>query len=130
MGADVGEMAAMSTSKCLATDFLHNLSYIASVKKPVIAVVRGYAVRLPDWLSLVRRRRRACHDGRHYLRRRRGKLCTAGDQARDHSGYVYSPCTKGAGGTQRLIRAVGKYRAMEIVLSGEPISARQAEAIG
>jgi enoyl-CoA hydratase len=36
----------------------------------------------------------------------------------------------GAGGTQRLVRVMGKYRAMKLMLTGEPVSAHEAMAMG
>jgi enoyl-CoA hydratase len=57
-------------------------------------------------------------------------LIVAGESASFGQPEVRVGIMPGAGGTQRLVRAVGKFRAMKILLTGEPVPARDALAMG
>jgi len=57
-------------------------------------------------------------------------LIVASETARFAQPEIKLGIMPGAGGTQRLARAIGFYRAMEMILTGEPISARQAYEAG
>ena len=54
----------------------------------------------------------------------------AGESAKLGQPEIRMGIMPGAGGTQRLLRAVGKYRAMRMVLTGEPVDARDALGMG
>jgi enoyl-CoA hydratase len=111
-GADIKEMAeATPVSLTLANSFAR-WERIRRVRKPLIAAVRGFALGGGCELAM------ACD------------MIVAGDDAVFGQPEIRIGVMPGAGGTQRLTRAIGKARAMELILTGESISAREALALG
>lgn len=111
-GADLHAMAEASPVDILAADTLASWQRISRLNKPLIAAVNGYALGGGCELAM------SCD------------LIIAGENARFGQPEIKVGIMPGAGGTQRLARAIGPYRAMEMVLTGEPISAQEAFAAG
>jgi enoyl-CoA hydratase/carnithine racemase len=111
-GADIKEMADIGTIELLARG-LHKLwRTIAACPKPVIAAVNGFALGGGCELAMT------CD------------IIIAGESARFGQPEVKIGIIPGGGGTQRLTRAVGKYKAMKICLTGDLFSAREAYEMG
>ncbi len=111
-GADIREMVDETPASLLARDRFARWDEIAAVRKPLIAAVRGYALGGGLELALL------CD------------MLVAGDDARFGQPEIGIGVIPGAGGTQRLARAVGKPRAMELVLTGRQLGASEADALG
>jgi len=111
-GADIREMAEASAVAMLSTYRFHQWERIRKLTKPLIAAVNGFALGGGNELAMV------CD------------LIVAGESARFGQPEINLGIMPGAGGTQRLTRALGKYKAMELILTGRPMSAREAEAYG
>jgi enoyl-CoA hydratase len=111
-GADIADMADRTAAEQLQRDQTGRWAGIAAFTKPLIAAVNGYALGGGCELALM------CD------------LIIAGDTARFGQPEVNLGIIPGAGGTQRWPRAAGKYAAMEVVLAGNPISARRAHELG
>jgi enoyl-CoA hydratase/carnithine racemase len=113
-GADISELAVQTPveGKEMSTRGQRVLDLIEDLGKPVIAAINGYA--LGGGCELVM----AC------------TLRIASENARLGQPEVKLGIIPGYAGTQRLSRLVGKGRAMEIILSGEPINAQEAYRIG
>ena len=111
-GADIKEMLAHDQASAMASDFIAPWQKIAGHRKPVIAAVAGYALGGGCELALM------CD------------IVLAADNARFGQPEINLGTIPGAGGTQRLTRAVGKSRAMEMVLTGRQVDAKEAERIG
>ena len=112
-GADIAAMAGLSHAEVVRSDFItRNWDTIRRVRKPVIAAVAGFALGGGCELAL------ACD------------ILIASDNARFGLPEVKLAMLPGAGGTQRLPRAVGKARAMELCLSGRQFDAAEAERMG
>lgn len=113
-GADIGEMAAMDAREGQAFGrFLQTrFDILERSPKPVIAAVNGFALGGGCELAM------ACH------------IRIAGDRARFGQPEVALGLIPGAGGTQRLQRLVGRGKALELILTGEMISAEEALRIG
>ncbi len=113
-GADIKEMAGQSfaAASARAGDLQATFTALARIPKVVIAAVTGYALGGGCELALTADFRFAASD------------------ARFGQPEILLGIIPGAGGTQRLTRAVGKARAMEMVLTGSPITAREAYACG
>ena len=111
-GADIKEMSSRSFSEVQKQDMLSSWQDIRSIKKPIIAAVNGFALGGGCELAM------ACD------------ICIAGDKAQFGQPEVKIGTVPGAGGSQRLIRAVGKSKAMEWVLTGKRFSALEAERAG
>ncbi|MCM3881426.1 MAG: enoyl-CoA hydratase-related protein [Vicinamibacterales bacterium] len=113
-GADINELAAdiPDAAKQRALAGQHVFALIERLGKPVIAAVNGLALGGGCELAM------AC------------TLRLASDSARFGQPEINLGLIPGFAGTQRLSRLVGKTKAMEMILTGAPISAHQALAIG
>lgn len=111
-GADIRELAVQTPASLLAGDDFARWERIKRVRTPLIAAVRGYALGGGCELAM-------CCD-----------LLIAGDGAKFGQPEIKLGVMPGAGGTQRLTRAVGRAKAMELVLTGRTMDAREAEAAG
>ena len=111
-GADIKEMANASAIEMLQRGSLKLWSAIAACPKPVIAAVNGYALGGGCELAMT------CD------------IIIAGESAKFGQPEVKIGIIPGGGGTQRLIRAVGKYKAMRYVLTGDLFGAQEAMQMG
>lgn len=111
-GADIKEMADASAVQMLTGHRFQQYERLRQLSKPLIAAVNGFALGGGCELAMI------CD------------LIVAAENAQFGQPEINLGIIPGAGGTQRLTRAIGKARAMEIILTGRPISARQAEAWG
>ncbi|CAF1118456.1 unnamed protein product [Rotaria sp. Silwood1] len=111
-GADIKEMENQTLTQVLKSDFPNQLSAASRIKKPIIAAVNGLALGGGCELSMM------CD------------IIYAGDKAEFAQPELTIGTMPGAGATQRLPRSIGKSKAMEIILTGNRISAQEAEKIG
>lgn len=111
-GADIAELAVQTPASLLADDDFHRWERIKRVRTPLIAAVRGFALGGGFELAMT------CD------------LLVAGEGAKFGQPEIKLGVMPGAGGTQRLTRAVGKARAMELVLTGRTMDVDEAEAHG
>ncbi len=109
-GADIKAMAQASPAEMMARpDYW---AVLRAFPKPLIAAVNGWALGGGCELAL------------------HADIIIAGESAKLGQPEIKVGIIPGAGGTQRLTRAVGKYKAMKMLLTGEPVTAREAEAMG
>ena len=111
-GADIGEMAEASPIDMLRTNRIAQWDRVRRIGKPVIAAVAGWCLGGGCELAMAL------------------DLIVAAESARFGQPEINLGVIPGAGGTQRLTRAVGKSVAMEMILTGEPIDAREAHRLG
>jgi enoyl-CoA hydratase len=112
-GADISAMAKMTISDTYGGDFItRNWETIRSIRKPVIAAVSGFALGGGCELAMM------CD------------FIIAADTAKFGQPEIKLGIIPGAGGTQRLPRAVGKAKAMDMVLTNRWIDAAEAERAG
>jgi enoyl-CoA hydratase len=112
-GADIGAMAGYSFADVYRGDYItRNWEQIRSIRKPVIAAVSGFALGGGCELAMM------CD------------FIIAADNARFGQPEIKLGIIPGAGGTQRLPRAVGKAKAMDMALTGRMMDAAEAERAG
>ncbi len=111
-GADIKEMLAKDFTEVLRNDFIQPWERLSRCRKPTVAAVGGYALGGGCELAMM------CD------------IVLAADNARFGQPEILLGTIPGAGGTQRLPRAVGKAKAMEMVLTGRMMDADEAERAG
>ncbi len=111
-GADIKQMARMSAVDQMASPAPARWERMRRIKKPIVAAVNGFALGGGCELMM-------CCD-----------IIVAGETARFGQPEINLGIIPGAGGTQRLTRVVGKFKAAELVLTGRQMSAAEAEALG
>lgn len=107
-GADVKEMAGAGAIEMLLQDRIALFHRIREIKKPIVAAVCGFCLGGGNELAM------ACD------------LIVAGENARFGQPEINLGVIPGAGGTQRLTRAVGKAIAMEMILNDRHLTAQEA----
>jgi enoyl-CoA hydratase len=111
-GADIKEMAALSFSDVFGSDFFAAWGKLAAVRTPLIAAVAGHALGGGCELAMM------CD------------VLIAADTAKFGQPEIKLGVLPGMGGSQRLTRAVGKAKAMDMILTGRTIDAAEADRIG
>ena len=112
-GADIGAMASYSFADVYKGDYItRNWEVIRSIRKPIIAAVSGFALGGGCELAMM------CD------------FIIAADNARFGQPEIKLGVIPGAGGTQRLPRAIGKSKAMDLALTGRMMDANEAERAG
>jgi enoyl-CoA hydratase len=111
-GADIKEMADKSYVDVLSADFAADYERLTRVRKPIIAAVAGFALGGGCELAMM------CD------------FIIAADTARFGQPEIKLGVIPGIGGTQRLTRAVGKAKAMDLILTGRMMDAAEAERCG
>src|SRR5690606_27211719 len=112
-GADIGAMAGYSFADVYKSDYIgRNWETIRSIRKPVIAAVSGFALGGGCELAMM------CD------------FIIAADNAKFGQPEIKLGVIPGAGGTQRLPRAVGKAKAMDMALTARMMDAQEAERAG
>jgi enoyl-CoA hydratase/carnithine racemase len=111
-GADIRDLAERSAVEMMLRNTHRLWNAIAACPKPVVAAVNGLALG------------GGCELAMH------ADIIVAGEGASFGQPEVRVGVMPGAGGTQRLTRAVGKFRAMKMVLTGQPVGAREALEMG
>jgi enoyl-CoA hydratase len=112
-GADIGAMAKMTLTDSYGADFItRNWETVRSVRKPVIAAVAGFALGGGCELAMM------CD------------FIIAAENAKFGQPEIKLGIIPGAGGTQRLPRAVGKAKAMDMVLTSRMMDSAEAERAG
>ncbi|MBD3757595.1 MAG: enoyl-CoA hydratase [Microbacterium sp.] len=111
-GADIKEMQGKTGREMIMGDHFGAWARFADVRTPVIAAVSGYALGGGCELAMM------CD------------IILAADTARFGQPEVNLGVIPGMGGTQRLIRAVGYYKAAELILTGRMMDAAEAERAG
>lgn len=111
-GADIKELATQTSASLLAGRRFDVWDRLGAIGAPLIAAVRGFALGGGCELALL------CD------------LIVAGDDARFGQPEIKIGVMPGAGGTQRLTRAVGAAKAMDLILTGRTMDAAEAAAAG
>ncbi len=111
-GADIREMSGETTVDLMQSERFRHWDRIRGISKPIIAAVSGYALGGGCEIAM------ACD------------MIVASETAQFGQPEVTLGIMPGAGGTQRLTRAVGKALAMEIILADRRLSAQEAERFG
>ncbi|MEY2736155.1 MAG: enoyl-CoA hydratase [Burkholderiaceae bacterium] len=112
-GADIGAMATYTFADVYKSDYItRNWETIRSIRKPVIAAVSGFALGGGCELAMM------CD------------FIIAADNAKFGQPEIKLGVIPGAGGTQRLPRAIGKAKAMDLALTGRMMDATEAERSG
>ena len=107
-GADINEMKDLKLISHIKKDFIKPWESISRFKKPIIASVAGYALGGGCEIAMM------CD------------IIIAADNAKFGQPEINLGTIPAAGGTQRLVRSVGKSKAMELVLTGKIIDAKEA----
>jgi enoyl-CoA hydratase len=111
-GADIAEMAEATAVEMLQRQQFARWDRLRKIRKPLIAAVSGFALGGGCELAMT------CD------------LIVAAETARFGQPEINLGLIPGAGGTQRLVRAIGKARAMELILTGRHLTAQEAYAAG
>jgi enoyl-CoA hydratase len=111
-GADIKEMSGQGFADMYGNNFFAGYDRVTATRKPVIAAVAGYALGGGCELAMM------CD------------FILAGDNAKFGQPEIKLGVTPGMGGSQRLTRAVGKAKAMEMCLTGRMMGAEEAERSG
>jgi enoyl-CoA hydratase len=111
-GADIKELAVQTPVSLLVDDEFARWERIKRIRKPLIAAVRGHALGGGCELAMT------CD------------LIVAGEDAQFGQPEIRLGVMPGAGGTQRLTRAIGKAKAMDMILTGRTMDAREADRHG
>ena len=112
-GADIKQSFVEATpASMLEHDLTTRWERVRKIRKPIVAAVSGYCLGGGCELAMT------CD------------IIVASETAQFGQPEVNLGIIPGAGGTQRLTRAIGKYRAMEIILTGRRVKADEAKAIG
>jgi enoyl-CoA hydratase len=111
-GADIKEMSALSFGDVFGGDFFAPWAKLATVRTPLIAAVAGYALGGGCELAMM------CD------------VLIASDDAKFGQPEIKLGVLPGMGGSQRLTRAIGKAKAMDLILTGRTIDAEEADRSG
>ncbi|MFM2410609.1 MAG: hypothetical protein RL481_1437 [Pseudomonadota bacterium] len=111
-GADIKEMSSQSFADMYGSNFFAGYDHVVATRKPWIAAVNGFALGGGCELAMM------------------ADFIIAGENAKFGQPEIKLAVTPGMGGSQRLTRAIGKAKAMEMCLTGRMMDAAEAERSG
>ena len=111
-GADIKEMSGQSFAQMYGGNFFAGYDHVTATRKPWIAAVSGFALGGGCELAMM------------------ADIIIAAENAKFGQPEIKLGVTPGMGGSQRLVRAIGKAKAMDLILTGRTIDAAEAERSG